>query len=177
MLLRVARLLTLTVYRPFDSLNTPNNLFLPGIPTKDRISTLTPISVSQIHTAQKEGDGFSLYNNTQLGQVRIPLWPDSLARFTAFTPPTGAIFCPVFELSTTSRFALGFFLGQVSLVGIIRAVEKKSTKISYTIEDHTGEQRRPEGRTCWSPPSFSDKQHGNISEPRNAPPPLSIPFA
>jgi len=61
---------------------------------KDRISTLTPISVSQIHTAQKEGDGFSLYNNTQLGQV--------------------------------------------SLVGIIRAVEKKSTKISYTIEDHTG---------------------------------------
>jgi len=61
---------------------------------KDRITTLTSISISQLHAAQKEGDGFAVYGNTQLGQV--------------------------------------------SLVGIIRDVDRKSTKISYTIEDHTG---------------------------------------
>lgn len=61
---------------------------------KDRISTLTPISISQVHNATSLGDGFGLYENQGLGQV--------------------------------------------SLVGIIRDVDKKATKTTYTIEDHTG---------------------------------------
>lgn len=62
--------------------------------SKDRISTLTPVSISQIHSASASGDSFTLYD--------------------------------------------GLGLGQVSLIGIIREVEQKATKTSYTVEDHTG---------------------------------------
>eukprot|EP00041_Stephanoeca_diplocostata_P009064 m.137948 g.137948 ORF g.137948 m.137948 type:complete len:286 (-) comp17589_c0_seq3:279-1136(-) len=73
---------------------TPSSQSPAGGDKKDRISTMTPLTIHQIHSAE-------------------------------LVPP-----------DTFKVDKMG--VGQVSVIGVVRSVEAKATKISYSIEDHTG---------------------------------------
>jgi replication factor A2 len=77
---------------------------------KSRVLTVTPATIHQVMSAADQHDGFVL-NGKELGNV--------------------------FE--KTLRLCRAHLCPQVAIVGIIRRVDAKPTKVVYTVDDHTGQ--------------------------------------
>ena len=101
------------------------------------MSTLTPLSISQIHSANAGGDSFTLFGDVALGQV-YTLAQVGVVTLIIFHVPHSYASCVLLHNVLIVMFHLYLHSHQVSLIGIIRDVEQKATKTSYTIEDHTG---------------------------------------
>ena len=110
---------------------------------QDRINTLTPLSIFQVLTASPAGDDGFLVDDHPLGQVCLVLtvrivcvcvcvcvWSAWLVVLSQNHQP--CVWTSHQNPHTDSD-------AQVMVVGVIRDVEMKATKISMTIEDHTGE--------------------------------------